>query len=479
MLDVDTYLQLDATALAAGIRAGEFSCADVTTCAIQRAEAVNPDINAIIAENYDSALAQAQSIDKDPALLNCSPMAGLPFPIKDLTAVAGLPHGNGSRLFAGNIASANAPIAQRYLDAGLLVLGKTSTPEFGVTLTTEPVATGITRNPWNLSFSTGGSSGGAAAAVAAGIVPVAHASDGGGSIRIPASCCGLFGLKPSRGLTVIENKLGDCWSGMSVGHVVSQTVRDSAAFLDLIRLQHPTLFPLPSNDGAFRLLAQQTPPTLRIAIQTSHPLGEEVDSDCLRAVRDTAALCETLGHTVEDIDTPMDYKDAVRAMGRIINLHVWQAVAPRLETMNLSLQNSNLESSTRIMAEAGSKVLADDYVLARDTLRQAELHMARFHQQFDVVISPVLAKAPAALGWLDMNSSNMSEYINRFKAYSGFTALFNGTGQPSMSVPMHRTATNLPVGVMVTGAWGQDALLLQLAAQLEQARPWVRFNNTL
>lgn len=478
ILQQSDYLSFDATALAEGIRRNQFRCTDVTAAAIERAESVNPKINAVVTENYEAALAQAALIDKTPALLQRSLFSGLPFLIKDLAAVAGLRQTSGSRLFEGFIANRNSTIAQRYLDAGLLVLGKTNTPEFGVTLTTEPVANGITRNPWNLDYSTGGSSGGAAAAVAAGIVPVAHATDGGGSIRIPAACCGLFGLKPSRGLTAIEDTLAECWSGMSVGHVVSQTVRDSAAFLDLVRLDTPNLFPVPPSPASFQVATRQAPRQLRIALQTAHPFGETVDGDCVTAVVQAGKLCESLGHTVEDIGLPLDYQPAVRAMSRMINLHVWQAVAPRLAELDITLLESGLESSTLVMAENGSKVLADDYVKARDTLRATEREMAQFHQQFDVIISPVLAKTPARLGWLNMNSNDMKQYINRFKAYSGFTALFNGTGQPSMSVPLHRTADNLPVGVMFSAAWGGDALLLQLAAQLEQAQPWLRYCPT-
>lgn len=479
MLSQPDYLNLDATALAEGIRRKHFRCTEVTAAAIERAERVNPKINAIVTANYEAALAQAALIDETPALLQRSQFSGLPFLIKDLTAVAGLRQTSGSQLFEGFVATHNAAITQKYLDAGLLILGKTNTPEFGVTLTTEPVANGITCNPWNLDYSTGGSSGGAAAAVAAGIVPVAHATDGGGSIRIPAACCGLFGLKPSRGLTAIEETLAECWSGMSVGHVVSQAVRDSAAFLDLVRLDTPALFPQPGSPASFHTAAQQTPGKLRIALQTAHPFGATVDADCVTAVIQAGKLCELLGHTVEQIALPVDYQPAVRAMSRMINLHVWQAVAPRLAALDIALLESGLESSTLVMAENGSKVLADEYVQARDTLRATEREMARFHQRFDVIISPVLAKTPARVGWLNMNSNDMKQYINRFKAYSGFTALYNGTGQPSMSMPLHRTADNLPVGVMFSAAWGEDTLLLQLATQLEQAQPWPRYCPTL
>lgn len=474
MLKNSEYLNLDATDLASGLRNKDFSCCEVMQAAISRAQEVNPRLNAINVENYEQATAQAQAFDNEPAGAQQSPLAGLPFLIKDLSPVKGLANSFGSRLFKDHIAPSNANIVRRYLDAGLIIMGKTNTPEWGLTLTTEPVANGATRNPWNLLHSTGGSSGGAAAAVAAGILPVAHATDGGGSIRIPAANCGLVGLKPSRGLTTIENEFSACWSGMSVGHVVSQTVRDSAAFLDVITLNRPHLFPMPSHSGSFTgdLTAELRP--LKIGLQLQHPLGQEIHPDCIEAVKKAATLCQSLGHELSEISHPVDYKSVTSAMGKIINTHIYQSVKDRLKELSLSIEESPLEESTKLMAAVGQNVKAADYVEALDVLKIAEAVMADFHNQYDIVISPVLSMPPAELGWLDMNSSDLKEYGERFKQYSGFTALYNGTGQPSLSLPLHLSATGLPIGVMFTGAWGADKLLLQLAVQLESAQPWPR-----
>lgn len=471
-LKLSEYREMDAIALADGIRNGDFSCADVTACAIEQARRVNPAINAIVTEDYDSAIQQARNFDSDSELLNKSRVAGLPFLIKDLSMIKGLPAGFGSRLFEGHIAERNSKIVQKYLDAGLIIIGTTNTPEKGLTITTEPVATGICRNPWNSEYSTGGSSGGAAAAVAAGIIPVAHATDGGGSIRIPAACCGLFGLKPSRGLTAVEDNLGESWSGMSVGHVVSQTVRDSAAFLDLIGIERPNLYAMPPSPASFYEEVQQQPGQLRIAVQLTHPLDQQIDEDCITAVKKAAQLCESLGHGVEEVAHPVIYAPVVAAMSRLISTHIYQAFEPRLEELKLSLEDSPLEASTKLMIKTGSKQTAAAYLADRDLIKGAERQLAQFHKDYDVIISPVLSKTPAKIGWLDMNSDDMKEYSRRFKAYSGFTALYNGTGQPSMSMPLHRSAENLPVGVMFTGAWGSDSLLLRLARQIEQASPW-------
>lgn len=440
--------------------------------AIDRATAVNPELNAVVSTNYEQAMAQAQAFDQNPDIFQQSLLAGLPFLIKDLTTVNGMVTSYGSRIYAGEVSQHNAKIVHRYLDAGLIVFGKTNTPEFGLTLTTEPVANGATKNPWNLGFSTGGSSGGAAAAVASGILPAAHATDGGGSIRIPAANCGLVGLKPSRGLTTVDDELAGCWSGMSVGHVVSQTVRDSAAFLDIITLSKPNLFPKPSAPESFHAAMNIEPRPLTVGLQLDHPLGQTVHNDCLEAVKVAAKYLTDLGHSVREIDHPVDYKSATSATGKIIHTHVYQSVKKRLLELGLTIESSQLEHSSKLMATIGSKISADDYINGLDTLKRVERQMSEFHTSCDLIISPVLSMPPAPLGWLNMNSDDLAEYGERYKQYSGFTALYNATGQPSLSLPLHQNRQGLPIGVMLTANWGEDALLLQLARQLEIAYPW-------
>ncbi len=472
MIKYSDYSKLDGISLAQGIRNKDFTAAEITQCAIDRAQEVNPGINAIVHENYGNALTQAVNFDNNPDLSMQSRVAGLPFLIKDLSEVEGVASSFGSHLYSGHVSSRNSQIVDKYIAAGLLVLGKTNTPEFGLTITTEPQANGPCRNPWNLDHSTGGSSGGAAAAVAAGIVPVAHASDGGGSIRIPASCCGLFGLKPSRGLTTIEDNLAESWSGMSVGHVVSRTVRDSAAFLDLIKLENAKLYPQPESPNSFYESLNTEKKKLKIAVQVGHPSGEPLDQDCIVAVQKAARLCEALGHHVEEVQHPVDPIVAAKAMSVLVNIHACQAVMKRVDELQLSLDDCSIESSTRIMARRGSEISAVRYLAARASLTAAEQLLQEFHKNYDVLISPVLSKVPAKLGWLDMNSDDLKIYAGRFKAYTGFTALANGTGQPSMSVPLHQTAENLPIGTLFTAAWGNDLLLLQLALELEKSAVW-------
>ena len=474
MLPLSDYIDMDAITLAQGVRNRDFTNTEVTACAIKQAEKLNPTLNAINIECYNSALEQARLFDDNPELLNQSCVAGLPFLIKDLAMVKGLPTTYGSQLYKDYLSPHSSNIVQKYLDAGLVILGKTNTPECGLTLTTEPIANGITRNPWKIDHSTGGSSGGAGAAVAGGISPVAHATDGGGSIRIPASCCGLFGLKPSRGLTTVENNLAASWGGLSAGHVVSQTVRDSAAFLDLITLDAQNLFARPNQRTSFLKGIDQPLTELRIGIQLSHPMDQHLDESCLIAVKNAALLCESLGHHPEEINHPVEYRPVVSAMTKVISAYLYKSLSSRLEELNLELEEAPLESSTRIMASFGRDLNATDYMDALDMIKAAEKQMITFHQRYDIVLSPVLSKTPVKIGWLDMDSDNQKEYTNRFREYSGFTALYNGTGQPSMSVPLHQTQAGLPIGVMFTGAWGMDLQLLQLAKQLEQAQPWPR-----
>ncbi|MEX0965480.1 MAG: amidase family protein [Pseudohongiellaceae bacterium] len=481
MLKFSDYIQLDGIAAAEGIRNKDFSSSELTACAIERCVEINPSINAIVHQNFEQALEQARLMDSEPDLLKRSRVAGLPFLIKDLAEVAGLASTFGSAIYANHISSKHSNIVSRYLRAGLPILGKTNTPEFGLTITTESQANGPCRNPWNPAYSTGGSSGGAAAAVAAGILPVAHASDGGGSIRIPASCCGLFGLKPSRGLTEVGETTTESWGGMSVGHVLSRSVRDSAAFLDIIKLNHAMLYPLPTSPHSFFEALSDTVKTghkLRIAVQYQHPGGETIDKDCLLAVQRAAQLCESLGHNIEEAQQPIDHNSTGRAMSRLINTYAYKSVSKRAEELELSLDDCPLESSTRAMAKRGASLSASDFLDARDCLISAEQQLKGFYQRYDLLIQPVLSKAPAKLGWLDMNSEDLKTYASRFKAYSGFTALANGTGQPSMSVPMLITESNLPIGAMFTAAWGDDLKLLKLAAQLEQAAPWPGVANS-
>ena len=471
MLTLADYQGLDTLSLSKGLRNREFTSLELVDTAAALVEEFNPQLNAIVSLDLQRARDSAREIS---VASEDSLFRGVPFLIKDLSALAGMPQGMGSRAFNGYSPQQNSALVQRFVDAGLVMLGKTNTPENGLTLTTEPVSAGACRNPWNTAYSTGGSSGGAAAAVAAGIVPCAHASDGGGSIRIPASCCGLFGLKPSRGLTVIDESLTANWSGMSVGLVVSRTVRDTAAYLKLCSLSRPGQFPLPAIDQAVEP-GQPHAEKLRVAFMENHPFGLTVDGSCRATANRAAELCMNRGHQVEPVAAlPVDMRACVKSINVLVSLHTYQVFSRRARESGTAMEELPLESSTLAMAKAGAAITGDHYVEARDQLRLAELEIAAFFKEFDCLLSPVLAMPTAQLGWLDMNSTDLAEYGRRYREYSGFTAIMNGLGLPSMSVPIQADPAGLPVGAMFSAGWGRDQLLLTLAAQLEQQNPWPR-----
>ncbi|MDT8429236.1 MAG: amidase family protein [Pseudomonadales bacterium] len=463
MLDLADYARHDATGLAELIQAGQTNATELLHCALARADALNPELNAIVSFDRERALAAAGQCEPPDA---GHPLRGVPFLIKDISAVQGLAQTRGSRLFAGDTATQDSLLTQRLREAGLIIFGKTNTPELCLTITTESALFGPCHNPANPRYSTGGSSGGAAAAVAAAIVPAAHGSDGGGSIRVPASCCGLFGLKPSRGLTVSEEEMGASWSGLSVNHVLTRSVRDSAAFLDILRLQQAGLYPLPPFPHSYAQTHGDDPGTLRIAVQQEHPAGAEIHPDCRQALEKTTRRCRELGHQISMAAPPVDYRQLTQAMITVINAHVAETIKPQLDRLALDLAEAPLETATRSMARAGMQVSVLEYLGALNSIKTAERQMQLFHQDYDIVLSPVLAQPPAELGWLDMNSNDMKTYAKRFAAYGGFAALYNGTGQPSASVPVHHTAKGLPIGIMISAAWGMDHQLLQLARQL-------------
>lgn len=468
MIRVDEYQQHDALGLSDLFQRGEVSASELLECALTLSAQWNPALNAIVFQHEDQARETARLLDNNrnqtgtPSLLSA-----VPFLVKEVNAVKDWPHTRGLAMLSNYRAPRDSAIVQRYREAGLVMFGSTNTPELCLTITTEHSSFGPCDNPCLPGYSTGGSSGGSAAAVAAGIVPVADASDGGGSIRVPAACCGLIGLKPSRGLTVVEPDMGAAWSGLSVGHVLTRSVRDSAAFLDQLRLKKPALFALPSVPSSCFDEHTRSPRRLRIALQNRHPANAPIHEDCLVALRQSAQMCAHLGHDVEEATPPVDYARVGSAMAVVINVHTAQIVSRAMTIAGIdSLDKAGLSESSRRMCARGLQTGAASYLEALDTLKDAERQMEAFFQHYDVVLSPVLALPPAARGWLDMNADDIREYARRYASYSPFTGLYNGTGHPSISLPLHRRADGLPIGVMVSAAWGQDLLLLQLAHQL-------------
>ena len=462
------YVDYDGLGLAELVRTRAVAVTEVLEAAIARIERLNPALNAVVTKVYDEARGEAQALDL------AAPLAGVPFLLKDLGgAQAGVPLSAGSRFFAHAPASADAEIVTRHKRAGLMILGRTNTPEFGLSATTEPVLFGPTRNPWDPTRTAGGSSGGSAAAVAARMVPLAHASDGGGSIRIPAACCGLFGLKITRNRNTLAPYAGESLAGCSVEHVVSRSVRDSAAALDA------TAGPAPGDPyfaapPARPFLAEvgAPPDRLRIALTTKAFGGAPVHPDCVAATEAAARLCEELGHIVEEAAPAFDVEGLDANYNRIFAVGATANIQLRARAIGKELNPEAFERVTWAMVEMGRSISAPDYVMMVNRLHGISREIAAFFETYDALLTPSLAEPPVELGVLDMMSDDLAAYTERLWRFTPFTYPFNVTGQPAMSVPLSWNAAGLPIGVHFVGRYGDEATLFRLAAQLEQARPW-------
>ncbi len=489
----DEYLHYDALGLAELIRAREVSSGEVLEAAILRAEKLNPELNAVVTPLYDHAY---EWIRRDLA----GPFAGVPFLLKDVHhALEGTPMSNGSRLHKGERSRFTAEIVRRFVDAGLVVFGKTNTPEYKLSAFTVSKAWGATRNPWDVTRSAGGSSGGSAAAVAAGIVPMASATDEGGSIRMPASACGIFGLKPSRG----RNPVGPdfIWEleGLSTSHVVSRSVRDTAAMLDVTQgLEPGSPYAAPAS-GGFLAALDQDPGQLRVGMSTvSEVFGVSMEPGCADAVRQTASLLGDLGHIVEEVELPYDEWEVLRTVVLLMAAHTALVVSRLEEQYGRSKVRSSLEDVTLFLAQVGKALSAETVAACRLTARRVGAALACCFERYDVLLTPTLGRVPVPLGQTEPTPNE--QRLLRFLVTPAAAGLFrvpqvrdrlvdtqletlahrvrprtmvaNLTGIPAMSMPLYRTVNDLPIGVQFLAPYGDEARLLRLAAQVEKAKPW-------
>ena len=491
MLTASEYDALDGLSLAALVRTGQLTPAELAATATARAEALNPQINAIVHPLFQEAQTRAA------AGLPAGPFSGVPFLLKDFGAYyAGAPHTSGSRALRGFVPAEDAELVRRWQAAGLNILGKTNTPEFALMGVTESVLHGPARNPWNLNHTPGGSSGGAAAAVAAGIVPAAGAGDGGGSIRIPAACCGLFGLKPSRGRVPTGPEQGEKWQGAAVEHVLSRSVRDSAALLDATQgADVGAPYFLPDPERSYLEEVGRPPGRLRIAFTLDHPLGSAVHPECVAATHAAARLLESLGHDVEQVPLPFDGRAVARAFLMLYFGETGASIAALAQHLGRPARPSDVEPTTWLLGLLGRTYTAADFAAARHSWNESARRMGRFHETYDLLLTPTLATPPVRIGELQPKPYERAllKFVNTFglgglMRRSGlvdklaeqslektpYTQLANLTGQPAMSVPLHWTADGLPCGVQFIARLGAENLLFQLAGQLEQARPWSR-----
>lgn len=462
------YDKHDALGLGALVKQKKVSASELVDEAITRAEQINPKINAIIFKAFDAAREAAKTNKSD------GPFSGVPMLLKDMRAGAvGMPTRNGSRMMPPIPADHDATLVARYRAAGLIPLGKTNVPEFGILPVSESKLYGPARNPWNLDHTPGGSSGGSAAAVAAGIVPLAHATDGGGSIRIPASCCGLVGLKVSRGRITQGPDNADSTAGLSVDNCVTRSVRDCAAMLDLSStLDFSDPYFAPPQQGSYLDGIKTAPKKLKIAVSTSNYRGTPFHPDVAEAVQKTVKLCEQLGHIVEEARPAVNSEEMTTAF-----MILWAtASAFGIETlMQLTGQKpslENLEGLTLGLYERGKAVPATKQIWAQQTMYRVARLMGKFHEQYDLWLTPTLAQPPLTIGTIDIDEQNVEKAFAPIINYVPFTATQNATGQPAISLPLHWNSQNLPIGVQFVARNGGEMTLLQLAAQIEQAQPW-------
>ena len=464
-LSFQEYRSHDALGLAQLVNKGEVSAMELLEIAIARSKAVDPTVNCVVEELFDYARTTVK------AGLPQGPFTGVPFMLKDLgTALKATVTTNGSLFYKDARMDYSSTVVDRYQRAGLVIFGKTASPEFGGTPTTESILFGDTRNPWDLSRSAGGSSGGSAAAVAAGILPLANGTDGGGSIRIPASCCGLFGMKPSRGR--VPSGPQELSSIMSVIHAVSRSVRDSAALLDASRGPEPgqtTIAPFP--EGNYLDAVARVPKGLRIGLIVTPLTHSPVDPECVEATANAARLCEKLGHHVQEITLPVDPRDFFASTRIIMGTGTVMRVRNREQQLGRKVTENDLEPIIWQRYQDSRAYTAEQLERAQLGVEKAARQMALLQQDYDILLSPTLATPPVKLGKLSLNQDNAT-YEKEAISTSAFTMLYNATGQPAMSVPLHWTPDGLPVGVMFAGRYGEEALLFQLAGQLEQASPW-------
>jgi amidase len=485
-MDYAEYRPRDAVGLAELVAGREVSAEELLTVAVERAAAVDGRLYSIIRPMHDVARERARSTLSGP-------FAGVPFLIKDLHQhYAGQPTGNGSRSLAGHPRPVHAEVVRRWLDAGLVVFGKTATSEFGAKAVTETDAHGPTRNPWDTGRTPGGSSGGAAAAVAAGIVPMAGASDGGGSIRIPAGCCGLFGLKPGRGLVPAGPDVAEGMHGAAAQGVISRSVRDTAAALDVLTGPDPAGLYLAAPPAApYAELARHDPGALRIGVTTASPIGTPVDPEAIAAVEDAATLLTSLGHEVEAASSGVDERTMAADF-----LTMWFAsVATHVEEARrlTGCGADAFEIDTQVMAAVGRTTSATTYLTCHGRWNDHTRRLAEFHDRYDLLLTPTLARPPVRIGELATptpirlvsrallavrsagllaRTNLIDTLIDKNLGPFPFTQLANITGRPAMSVPLYRTPGGLPLGVQFVGGLGTEGRLLALATQLESARPW-------
>lgn len=482
------YRRHDALGLADLVKKGEVKPEELLDIAIGRTEEVNPALNAVICKIYDEARAVAKNAPRTGVF------AGVPFLVKDLgMELKGVPMRVGCKGYLNYVSPHDSFAVGKMREAGLVIFGKTNTPEFGLTPFTESALFGPCRNPWNPEYTPAGSSGGSAAAVAAGIVPMASANDGGGSIRMPASCCGLFGLKPSRGRVSLAPLFGEMWNGAVSEGCVSRSVRDSAAYLDAIMGAAPgDPYIVERPQRPYLQEVGTSPGKLRIGFSTAHTMNLTVDPACQEAVQRAVDILKNEGHAVEEVELPYKKEDLTKVFMAMVASEVAGELQVLSDFLGRKVRPGDVEPNTYALHLLGKNFSAAEYAYAKRKWNEICHRIAGFHEKYDLLLTPTLAQRPFKIGALQntpaekrlvsiVNAlglgsavrSQIDQLAEKIYNWMPWTAFTNMTGQPSMSVPLYWTKEeNLPVGVMFTARLGEDDMLFRLAAQLEKAAPW-------
>ncbi len=470
MIRVADYLSHDAVGLADLVRRGEASESELVESALTLIERHNPTLN-VITQRMDDFARRTVADD-----LPHGPFRGVPFLLKDLFEdLPGVPSNNGSALFRGRLPERESSFVRQVRAAGLVIVGKASSPELGLMPTTEPRTFGPARNPWNTGHTPGGSSGGSAAAVAAGIVPAAAASDGGGSIRIPAACCGLVGLKPSRGRFGAGPVEAEGWNGLATAGVVSRTVRDTAHLLDALEGGDPgEPYAAPAKPGPWAQEVGRDPGRLLIAVSHRATSDGSLHIDCLAALQQAAETLAALGHEVVEVDPPIDMDRFADGFWSLLAANTAADLIELAELFGRPMTGRDLEPWTLGLAAGAAKQGAGAFTLAFRNLWRMHRPMGEFLTRYDILLTPTLAQPPAPLGWLDPCLEDFDELMRRIRVFMPYTALANAFGHPAVSLPLSWNADGLPIGVMAQTALGGEGRLLRLAAQLEAATPWAQ-----
>lgn len=467
-MSISDYADYDGLGLAGLVAKKKVKAGELVEEAITRAERANPKLNAVVFRDYDRARETARG------KLSKGAFSGVPFFLKDIFGLAeGMPTRQACHFIPPIPSDHDSVLVARYRKAGLIPLGKTNVPEFGLVATTESKLYGPAHNPWNLAHSTGGSSGGSAALVAAGVVPLAHANDGGGSIRIPASCCGLVGLKPTRGRVSFAPDFGDMMDGLAIDHVVSRTVRDTAAALDATHgYVDGDPYWAPPAPASYLEAIKRKPKRLRIAFATKRLDGRALHADCVAAVKAAAKLCESLGHDVEEASPALDQALLIPAFMAYWGGHLAAGIDLIASLTGQAPARDRFEGLTWGIYQAGQHVTATQYLHAKMVLQRAGRTTAAFHESYDVWISATLGEPPVELGRFDFEETDPEKSFGPMIDYVPYTAMQNATGQPAISLPLHWNKAGLPIGTQFVGRFGDELTLLKLAAELEKAQPW-------